>query len=65
LSGAGIHHIEEKGNSNPFERTGKIIGPMDLLIVAHALAENAALVTNNEREFRRVEGLVVENWAAL
>ena len=44
------------------ERAGQVIGPMDLLIAAHTLAENAVLVTNNEREFRRVEGLVVENW---
>jgi len=45
------------------ERAAQTIGPMDTLIAAHALAENAVLVTNNEREFRRVEGLVVENWA--
>ncbi len=44
------------------ERAGEVIGPMDLLIAAHALAERAALVTNNEREFRRVEGLRVQNW---
>jgi tRNA(fMet)-specific endonuclease VapC len=44
------------------ERTGQIIGPMDLLIAAHALAENAILITNNEREFRRVSGLRLENW---
>jgi len=44
------------------ERAGQTIGAMDMLIAAHALAENAVLVTNNEREFRRVEGLTVENW---
>lgn len=44
------------------ERSGKSIGPLDNLIAAHALAEDAILVTNNEREFRRVEGLRVENW---
>ena len=44
------------------ERDGQTIGAMDMLIAAHALAENAVLVTNNEREFRRVEGLAVENW---
>ena len=44
------------------ERTGQVIGPMDMLIAAHALAEAATVVTNNEREFRRVEGLAVENW---
>lgn len=41
---------------------GELIGPMDLLIAAHALSLNATLVTNNEREFRRVSGLRVENW---
>ena len=44
------------------EGAGKVIGPMDLLIAAHALALNCVLITNNEREFRRVEGLCVENW---
>jgi virulence-associated protein VagC len=44
------------------ERAGNVIGPMDLLIAAHALSEHATVVTSNEREFRRVEGLVVENW---
>jgi tRNA(fMet)-specific endonuclease VapC len=41
---------------------GQLIGPMDLLIAAHALALGATLVTNNEREFRRVKGLKTENW---
>jgi len=44
------------------ERRGQCIGPMDLLIAAHALSANVTLATNNEREFRRVEGLRVENW---
>jgi tRNA(fMet)-specific endonuclease VapC len=42
---------------------GNIIGPNDLWIAAHALAENLILVTNNEREFRRIRGLKIENWA--
>jgi tRNA(fMet)-specific endonuclease VapC len=41
---------------------GKPIGPYDFLIAAHARHINAALVTNNEREFRRVPGLSVQNW---
>jgi tRNA(fMet)-specific endonuclease VapC len=41
---------------------GEPIGPMDLLIAAHALSLGATLVTNNEREFCRVAGLRVENW---
>lgn len=44
------------------ERAGEVIGPMDLLIAAHAMAENATVITNNEREFGRIEGLPVENW---
>lgn len=44
------------------EKTGQIIGPYDLLIGAQALAEKLILATNNEREFRRIEGLTIENW---
>jgi tRNA(fMet)-specific endonuclease VapC len=46
------------------ERRGEIIGNHDLWIAAHALAAGLTLVTNNEREFRRVPELKVENWAA-
>ena len=46
------------------EKRGEVIGPHDLLIAAHALSLDRILVTNNEREFKRVEGLKVENWAA-
>lgn len=44
------------------ERDGQIIGAMDLLIAAHALANDSVLVTNNAREFSRVPGLAVEEW---
>ena len=44
------------------ERQGTPIGAMDLLIAAHALSLRVILVTNNTREFARVEGLQVENW---
>lgn len=44
------------------ERKGKMIGNNDLWIAAHAKAERLTLVTNNEREFRRVPGLKVQNW---
>ena len=44
------------------ERLGKIIGAMDLLIAAHALSLSLTLVTNNTKEFNRVQGLVLENW---
>jgi tRNA(fMet)-specific endonuclease VapC len=44
------------------ERIGQPIGHNDLLIAAHALALDTALVTNNVREFDRVPGLTVERW---
>ena len=44
------------------EKKGTPIGPMDMLIASHAKAEGLTLVTNNTREFNRVEGLVVEDW---
>lgn len=46
------------------ERGGTPIGSNDLWIAAHAQAEGLILVTNNEREFKRIKGLKVENWAA-
>ncbi|SRR6266478_4638284 len=45
------------------ERAGTPIGPFDTLIAAQALAWKLILVSNNEREFRRVTGLRLENWA--
>lgn len=46
------------------ERQGTPIGPLDTLIAAHALSLDVILVTNNEREFRRVPRLSLANWAA-
>ena len=43
-------------------KAGKLIGANDLLIAAHAKTLGLTLVTNNTREFERVEGLKVENW---
>lgn len=44
------------------EATGRPIGANDLLIAAHAVALGCAIVTDNEAEFARVEGLAMENW---
>lgn len=44
------------------EHAGTPIGGNDILIAAHALASDCVLVTDNEREFSRVEGLPIENW---
>lgn len=46
------------------EKRGTPIGPNDLLIAAHAVATDRIVVTGNDREFRRVRGLAVENWMA-
>ena len=45
------------------EKKGQIIGNNDLWIAAHALSSGLILVTNNVREFSRIETLKIENWA--
>ena len=47
-------HLQNKGTP---------IGPLDMLIAGHALAEGLTLVTNTVREFERVPDLRLENWA--
>jgi tRNA(fMet)-specific endonuclease VapC len=54
LYGAALGALSKEGN---------IIGSNDLWIAAHAMASDLILVTNNEREFKRVPGLKFENWA--
>ena len=49
-------------NRNQLESQGNIIDPLNLLIAAHALAEKLTLITNNEKEFKRIKSLKVENW---
>ena len=44
------------------EKQGRMIGNNDLWIGAHAVALDVTLATNNEREFKRIAGLSVENW---
>lgn len=44
------------------ERRGTPIGPLDTLIAAHAQSLGVVLITNNEKEFLRVQQLKVENW---
>ena len=41
---------------------GKIIGNMDILIGSQAVSRELILVTNNEKEFKRIENLEIENW---
>lgn len=44
------------------EKQGNLIGPLDMLIAAHALSEKLILVTNNVKEFGRIKSLRIENW---
>ncbi len=51
-------------NYHALKTSGQMIGQNDLLIACQTLAEDAVLVTNNTREFERIEGLKLENWVA-
>lgn len=44
------------------ELKGVPIGAMDMLIASQALSRDLVLVTNNEKEFKRIKNLIVENW---
>ena len=44
------------------ERRGTPIGSLDTMIAAHALSQQALLITNNTREFAKVPGLQLDNW---
>ncbi len=57
---AADHYAKLRGSQ---KMTGNHVGYMDTLIACHALAENLILVTNNERDFSRIPGLKIENWA--
>ena len=60
MAAVGQHYGQIRAD---LERKGQPIGNNDLWIAAHARAEGCILVTNNEREFARIEGLQIENWA--
>jgi tRNA(fMet)-specific endonuclease VapC len=68
LSILGIKHFDEKaareyGIVKKYLKDKKcLIGPMDMLIAAHAKSLNMILVTNNTDEFIRVKDLKIENW---
>jgi len=56
---AAVHYGSIRAD---LQRKGTPIGQMDMLIAAHARANKLIIVTNNVREFARVEGLVIEDW---
>jgi tRNA(fMet)-specific endonuclease VapC len=60
-SNAALHAGEIRAE---LERRGKMIGGYDLLISGHARSRGLIVVTNNTREFDRVDGLRVEDWEA-
>lgn len=45
------------------EKSGKPIGSLDMMIAGHAKSLGYTIVTNNTKEFMRVDGLKLENWA--
>lgn len=45
------------------EKAGTPIGPLDMMIAGHAKSMGYTVVTNNTKEFVRVKGLMLENWA--
>ena len=49
---------------NYLENKGTLIGSMDMLIAAHALSLDVALITSNTREFKRIPNLKIEDWMA-
>lgn len=59
LPDAARHYGEIRAD---LEKKGTIIGPLDLLIAAHARSMNATLITANIGEFKRVKGLKVLAW---
>ncbi|OHE00871.1 MAG: hypothetical protein A3K14_04560 [Sulfurimonas sp. RIFCSPLOWO2_12_FULL_36_74] len=44
------------------EKKGEVIGGLDMMIAAHALSQNMILITNNTKEFKRVENIKLDNW---
>jgi tRNA(fMet)-specific endonuclease VapC len=56
---AAVHYAQIRAD---LKRQGTMIGANDLFIAAHARCLGMILVTNNTREFGRVEGLRIENW---
>ena len=70
LSGIQVLPFEESAAEEygriraALRRKGTPVGANDMLIAAHGKAKGLTIVTNNTREFDRIEGLAVENWAA-
>ena len=59
---AALHYAQIRAD---LKTSGTIIGANNLFIAAHARSQGLALVTNNTREFARVNKLVIENWTTV
>lgn len=57
-----VASIEYGKTRASLEKKGQVIGNMDMQIAGHALALDMTLVTNNTKEFIRVDGLSLDNW---
>jgi predicted nucleic acid-binding protein len=66
-----VKHTDDNVNTRVFhygnirtylQKSGIVIGSLDMLIAAHALSLSSILVTNNVKEFERVPDLEIENW---
>ncbi len=70
ISRLDVLHYDEKAAyhygsiRSDLEKKGITIGVNDLHIAGHARSSGLVVVTNNESEFKRVDGLIVENWIA-
>jgi tRNA(fMet)-specific endonuclease VapC len=59
---AAMHYAHAR---HALKTKGKLIGSNDLMIAAHALSQQALLVTNKTREFAKVPGLQLDNWVTV
>ncbi len=57
---AATHHYARLRSQ--LEARGTPVGNLDLMIAAHALAEDSVVITDNAREFHRIPGVAVEEW---
>lgn len=57
---AATHHYAR--TRAQLEAAGTPVGNLDLMIAAHALAEDSVVITNHAREFHRIPGVAVEEW---
>jgi tRNA(fMet)-specific endonuclease VapC len=55
--------IEYGKLKSKLRKTGKMIGPIDMLLASQALSKDLIFITNNADEFSRIDGLIIEDWS--